>query len=143
MGLMKEMLRGTTPWAARRGESYTTIQQHGDGDITVATYQDPTKVLEQNKNLRNEESYTGDFQEGWGRRVAQIPTIVLLHWKLQLGVDYMNPAHGERILQLLDDPEWAWCKVVDEKVARKRMRTYMKASHGVPKVEGATRMPNA
>lgn len=144
MGLMKEMLKGTTPWAARNGETYSTIQQHGDGDVTVATYQDPSKTLEENKNLRNDDSYSGDFKDqGWGRRVASIPNIVLIYWKSKLGIDYMDPTHSQAILQLLDDPEWSWCKCVDEKVARKRMRTYMKASTAAPKVVASTRMPNA
>lgn len=141
---MKEIVRGATPWAQRNGAMVTTLELHGDGTITAATYQDVTKQLERNRNLRNDPDFTGNFQEeSWGRMVADVPNTVLAKWIHEYGVDYMNPDHGQRILQLLDDPEFAFCKVVDERVARKPMRTFMKASTATPKVVAATRMPGA
>jgi hypothetical protein len=142
---MKEILKRSYGgnWGRDRGESVSTIQQHGDGDITVATYQDPTRVLESNKDLRNDPTYDGKFQDDdWGQRVASVPTLVALRWRNELGVDIMNPAHSQRVLQLLDDPDYAHCKVVDEKVAKSTHRAFMKASTAPPEIVVAKEMPS-
>ena len=42
--------------------------------------------------------------------VARIPLIIIEKWRNELGVDYWNPDHQDRIDRLLNDPEWRWLR---------------------------------
>ena len=44
------------------------------------------------------------------RMVARIPLVVIAKWRNELGVDYWNPDHQDKIDALLDDPEWRWLR---------------------------------
>jgi hypothetical protein len=44
------------------------------------------------------------------RMVARIPLIIIEKWRNELGVDYWNPDHQDRIDRLLNDPEWRWLR---------------------------------
>ena len=39
-----------------------------------------------------------------------IPLIIIEKWRNELGVDYWNPDHQDRIDRLLADPEWRWLR---------------------------------
>jgi len=44
------------------------------------------------------------------RMVARIPLIIIEKWRNELGVDYWNPDHQDRVDRLLADPEWRWLR---------------------------------
>jgi hypothetical protein len=44
------------------------------------------------------------------RMVARIPLIVIAKWRNELGVDYWNPDHQEKVDALLDDADWRWLR---------------------------------
>ena len=44
------------------------------------------------------------------RLVARIPLIVIAKWRNELGVDYWNPDHRDKVDALLDDPDWRWLR---------------------------------
>lgn len=120
MGLMKDMLKPAWggDWGARNGETVSTIQQHGDGDITVATYQDPSRDFKNNEIRRNEEGFDGYNKERDWQHVATVPLVTALHWFYQKGVSIWNPDHMDRIFQLVDEKDYDHCKIVKGKVAR-------------------------
>ncbi|MEA2807644.1 MAG: hypothetical protein QOJ17_1785, partial [Rhodospirillaceae bacterium] len=44
------------------------------------------------------------------RMVARIPLIIIEKWRNELGVDYWNPDHQDKVDRLLADPEWRWLR---------------------------------
>ncbi len=44
------------------------------------------------------------------RMVARIPLIVIVKWRNELGVDYWNPDHQDKVDALLDDADWRWLR---------------------------------
>ena len=69
-------------------------------------------ILERNKALRNDESYSkkGIKQEWW--HVATWPIIVQHQWLKLYGIDVMKwgkcPETTKRMKRLLRDPEWKY-----------------------------------
>lgn len=145
MGLMKDILTPTFGgnWGAARGEVAQTIETHGDGDITVTTYQNVDGILAANRALQNADNYDGKFQEeDWGQRVARVPKLLIYRWVREGKIKYGAPDMMQRILQLLDDPEYSHLKVVPHKVSRGRpKRAYMRASSSAPEILPAFKMP--
>ena len=44
------------------------------------------------------------------RMVARIPLIVIAKWRNELGVDYWNPDHQDKVDALLNDADWRWLR---------------------------------
>ena len=44
------------------------------------------------------------------RMVARIPLIVIAKWRNELGVDYWNPDHQDKVDELLNDADWRWLR---------------------------------
>ena len=42
--------------------------------------------------------------------VARIPLIIVAKWRHELGVDYFNPDHQDKVDRLLNDPDWRWLR---------------------------------
>lgn len=145
MGLMKEILKPSFGgnFGAARGETASVIQQHGDGDITVSTHQEVDHILKANRDLQNDDHYDGKFQgDDWGKRVARVPFVVFLKWRREGKADFTKPEDMPKIMQLLDDPEYAHLKVVPEKVSRYGTgRSYFRASSGSSEIIPAFTMP--
>lgn len=144
MSIMKDMLKPSFggAWGFRNGETATTIELHGDGEITVATYQDPTRVLKQNRDLRNDPDYDGYVEERDLQMVAQILPIVYLDWLYNHGVDLLKPEHSQRALALLDTKDYEHCKVVTGKVSRgDKVKLYSVPSHKPLEIIGAKELP--
>lgn len=79
-----------------------------DGDWAYETRQDCTPILDANKEVQNHAS-------GWNadrsmRHVARIPFIIMEKWRNELGVDYWNPDHQDKVDALLNDPDWRWLR---------------------------------
>lgn len=137
MSLWSAMLKPAAHgrFGARRGETVTQIHSNGDGSATVSIHQEVDHLLKANRELQRADDYTGDFQGGWGRRVARIPLTVINKWLFEEGFDAMRPENLPEVLQRLDDPDYSDLKVVDQKVSRYgRKRAYMRASTSAPRI---------
>ncbi len=44
------------------------------------------------------------------RMVARIPLIIIAKWRNELGVDYWNPDHQDKVDALLNDADWRWLR---------------------------------
>jgi hypothetical protein len=42
--------------------------------------------------------------------VARIPLIIVEKWRNELGVDYWNPDHQDKVDALLNSNEWRWLR---------------------------------
>jgi len=111
-------------------EVHNTIEEHGDGDVTVASYQDVDRILKQNAELRK--LYDGYNPDRSRKRVAQIPMIVVHKWIKRYGFNALEKGTLPRVLQLLDDPEWAYLKTSEGRTARRPLRAYHRASTASP-----------
>jgi hypothetical protein len=76
----------------------------------VGREQDFSLLLDANKALQNDESYSkqGIKSEWW--HMAKIPNIVIEKWKNEKGIDVLNKDHWPAVKRLLNDPEYRWLK---------------------------------
>lgn len=74
---------------------------------TILEYeQDCQSILDQNKEDLNH----GNHKMGDGYLAARIPSVVMLQWLTQYGVDVMNPDHKGAVKRLLNSSEWMHLK---------------------------------
>lgn len=108
--------------SAMVGESDGTVRIiHGKDSADI------DRALRRNRDLRNS-GHDGYTQDRTMRRAATIEPFVAELWRVKHGVDILNPNHREKVLELLDSPEYSNLKTVDAKLSRRRARTYFKAS---------------
>ena len=82
--------------------------QDGEGVWAEEAIQHAAPILDLNKEAANHCSPYN--RERDVRMVARIPLIIIEKWRNELGVDYWNPDHQDRIDRLLVDPEWRWLR---------------------------------
>ena len=99
-----------------------------DDKFIVESTQDVESVLKENREMRRADD--GFTQDRSMKRVGRIPLVVVEKIKREKGWDPMDANNSERLLQLLDDPDYAHFKTSDGKHARKTQRHYMRASTG-------------
>lgn len=76
-------------------------------DKTFVSYeQDCQPILDQNKWHQNH----GDHRMGDGYLAAHIPSVVMLKWLVEYGVDVMNKDHAPAVARLLNSSEWRHLK---------------------------------
>jgi len=77
---------------------------------TVSRHQDVEPILEQNKFLQNDESYTkkGIKNEFW--HYASLPTVIIEKWHRELNIDVFNKNDERKVFQLLNSPEYRYLK---------------------------------
>lgn len=92
------------------------MRTNPDGTHTFAASQDVEAVLDANKAARNHnDGYTKD--RGM-RRVASIPVVVQLMWLNEdPPLDIYNAEHADRLAKRLNDPDWAYLRTADGRVA--------------------------
>ena len=82
--------------------------EDGEGNWAQQSFQHTDAMLDLNKEAQNHcDPYNGERDV---RMVARIPLIIIEKWRNELGVDYWNPDHQDRIDRLLNDPEWRWLR---------------------------------
>lgn len=79
-----------------------------DGDWVHESVQDCDPILDANKAEQNSDN---PLKHGDMQMVARIPFIVIEKWRNELGVDYWNPNHQDKVDQLLDSSDWRWLRV--------------------------------
>ena len=66
------------------------------------------RLLDLNREAQNHcDPYNGERDV---RMVARIPLIVIAKWRNELGVDYWNPDHQDKVDALLNDADWRWLR---------------------------------
>ena len=73
---------------------------------------DVTRELDLNRRDRN------DGSNGYGptremRRIASIPSVVIMKWLAEEGVDATKQENIEWVLRKLKDPDWQYLRTVD------------------------------
>jgi hypothetical protein len=76
-------------------------------DRTILSYeQDASSIIEDNKRHLNH----GNHKMGDGYMAAHIPSIVMLKWLTEYGVDVTNKDHMPAVKRLLNSSEWMHLK---------------------------------
>ncbi len=76
-------------------------------DRTILRYeQDSSSILDQNKRDLNH----GNHKMGDGYLAARIPSIVMMKWLTEYGVDVMDKNHAPAVKRLLNSSEWMHLK---------------------------------
>ena len=80
----------------------------GEGNWAQKSSQVVAPLLDLNKEAQNHcDPYNGARDV---RMVARIPLIVIAKWRNELGVDYWNPDHQDKVDALLNDADWRWLR---------------------------------
>jgi hypothetical protein len=89
----------------------TWFDYHHETDMAVVTsMQDVDSILDRNKTLSNDESYTKKgFKNDWWH-YATIPNILIEKWKLEEGIDVFNRNHDKAVWKKLNSPEYKYLK---------------------------------
>lgn len=91
------------------GEKVTFEWHETEGTFTIGHHQDVTNVLEENKRLVLEADHQKQVKDGW-LKYASVPTIVIMKWKQEHGVDFFNENHWPKVMGLLNSPEYRFLK---------------------------------
>ena len=76
----------------------------------VGTEQDVKLLLEVNKILQNDESYSKQgIKDSWWH-YASYPAIIIEKWRNEFGVDVFNKDHQKKVLELTNRPEYRYLK---------------------------------
>lgn len=78
-----------------------------DGDWAYETIQNTAPIIEANKW---NQSFNPIGSNAAVKRVASIPLIIIEKWRNELGVDYWNPNHQDKVDALLNSSEWQWLR---------------------------------
>jgi hypothetical protein len=82
--------------------------QDGEGNWAQRSSQHVEALLDLN---REAQSHCDPYNAARDvRMVARIPLIVIAKWRNELGVDYWNPDHQDKVDALLNDADWRWLR---------------------------------
>lgn len=88
------------------------LQQYhvdGDGSLVISRWQDVEPLLDQNKRDVN----SGKNRRGHIREVANIPTIMIMHFRQKYGLNVFNQEHRARILKMIrTNPDYKYLRTV-------------------------------
>jgi hypothetical protein len=87
----------------------------GEGGGTVVSTIDVTPIIERNKALAATNDGYSPSREL--RRVASIPFAIVHKILMEEGVDILDPANSERLVRLLNDPDYAHLRTAPGRVA--------------------------
>jgi hypothetical protein len=86
------------------------------GDVHIETQQDVEPLLDRNKALQNDESYSqaGIKNDMW--HFAHVPIVVQLKWLVKYGAEHdpMKKGNEKLLFSLLNDPEWRYLKTTNK-----------------------------
>jgi hypothetical protein len=88
---------GVSQWHSYDEAEERTIIRH---------HQDCQPIIDANKWQQNH----GDHKMGDGYIAAHIPTVIMLKWLTEYGIDVMNPNHADGVKRLLNSSEWMHLK---------------------------------
>ena len=83
---------------------------------TIETVQDIEPILEMNRKMQNDDSYTKDGIKNEMWHVACIPEVIQLKWLNEHGVDVFNNDHWKKVKQLLNSPDYKYLKTTTGRI---------------------------
>ena len=94
------------------GIDWSMIEDEKGTSYRAVAPTDP--IIERNKAMRtHNDGYTPSREL---RRVAVIPFILIEKWKNEEGWDALNPEHSDKLVQKLNDPDWAYLRSADGQI---------------------------
>jgi hypothetical protein len=87
------------------GTSVTMDYNAADDSITIGHHQDCTPIIDNNKRQVIEANHTQQIKNDW-IKYATIPYAVIMQWKNELGVNFMNPAHFPMVMNLINSRDF-------------------------------------
>ena len=89
----------------------TTFDYDYATDTTIlGTEQNVEILLDRNKLLQNDSSYTKDGIKNEWWHYASIPLIIVEKWRNEFGIDVFNKDHLGAVYKKLNDPEYKYLK---------------------------------
>ena len=88
--------------------------QPADQRVVLTHEQDVSLILDANQRDRNDTGKTsrGIKQDWW--KYASVPAIVEIEWMQKYGVQLDNPAHKQKIFELLNHPDYKYLRCTDK-----------------------------
>lgn len=97
-------------------------RDNGDGTSSVLSAQDVGSIIERNKAMANHnDGYTGSREM---RRVASIPLVLIEKWKREEGWDALDPDHSDKLMQKLNDPDYAFLRTAEGRLGMTQDGTF-------------------
>lgn len=107
-------------------EMHNRVHLDSDGRVIFESVQDVEPILESNREKRRiDDGYTKDRTM---KRVGRIPLVMVEKIMREKGWNPLHPSNSERLLQLLDDPDYSHFKTSDGRAARSVQRHYYRGS---------------
>jgi len=98
----------------------------GDDRVILELQQDVAPILASNREKQTiDDGYTKDRSM---KRVARIPLVIVEKIMRDKGWNPLDSNNSDRLLQLLDDPEYAYLKTSVGKHARRALREFFRGS---------------
>lgn len=83
---------------------------HATDTTYVGSEQDVSLLLDANKALQNEDSYTKKgMKDGWWHYAAY-PAVIIEKWLNEHGVNVFNKDHQKKVFELTNRPEYRYLK---------------------------------
>ena len=124
MSLFKKSMNNSI--RARSELSTNFFYDDAEEKIYVQKTQDVESIINSNREKqRLDDGYTKDRSL---RRVGRDPLVIVEKIISEEGWNPMLPENSDRLLQLLDRPEYAYLKTSEGTHSRKKARTYYKGS---------------
>jgi hypothetical protein len=92
------------------GMTTTFDYDHVSDTSIIGREQDVSVLLDVNKALQNDESYSrkGIKNDWW--HYASIPPLIIEKWRNEFGIDVFNKDHLKAVYKKLNDPEYLYLK---------------------------------
>lgn len=87
------------------GETVTFDYNHADDSVTIGHHQDCTPIIDDNKRQIIEADHTQQIKNDW-IKYATIPYALIMKWKNELGVNFMNPEHFPMVMHLINSRDF-------------------------------------
>ncbi|HEY3812855.1 MAG TPA: hypothetical protein VGL66_06485 [Caulobacteraceae bacterium] len=108
------MTRERPLFTSRAGATHAWRDDGRGGGVVVSTT-DVTPMLERNKQMANANDGYSPSREL--RRVASIPFAIVHKILAEEGIDILDPRHSDRLVKLLNDPDFAHLRTAPGRVA--------------------------
>ncbi len=112
------------------GYAQTAMEISESEELAVIhTRQDVQPLIDRNKRFQNSglDGYTPS--RDW-QQVASIPAVLIEKWYKEEGIRWWDPAHKDRLLRKLDDPDLRYLRTGLGHLGKKPTREYCRGSSG-------------
>lgn len=89
------------------GESVSFEYDHANDEIRIGHHQDCTNIIEENKYQRLHSDAKAQIKNDWVK-YASVPNILILKWRQEHGVDFFNPDHWPKVMELINSRDYAY-----------------------------------